>query len=133
MSAIFLHMVRALRSTALLLTFVALQLTLLGGAAACAQVARPQTERLATPGPTVVHRAVMATEHDCDAPQGESQSPSRDRNTCAQMVVCALAVDSPAAHTTTLATRATYLRIDGVSVLTPPSYVMAPELPPPRA
>lgn len=121
-------MIRALRTTALLLTFVAMQLTLLGGAAACTESMRPQQQVLAT----AVHRAGMVMDHDCDAPRRESQSPSRDRSTCAQMVVCALSVDSPAAHTVALATRVSYVRIDGVSVRTPPSYTAAPELPPPR-
>lgn len=126
------HMVRILRSTTLLLTFVAMQLTLLGAEAACTQSVRRQTDAGASSGLSAAQTSDKAMGHDCGAPARESQSPTPDRGSCAQMIVCALTVDSPTAHTVVLATSAPTVRVDGLSVRTPPSFVLAPELPPPR-
>ena len=121
-----------LRSTTLLLTFVALQLTLLGGEAACMKSVRRQTDAGASSGLSATRASDMAMGPDCSAPERESQSPTPDRGSCAQMIVCALTVDAPTAHTVALAASAPTVRVDGLSVRTPPSFVLAPELPPPK-
>lgn len=126
---------RPLRLLTALLSFVALQGTLLGSASACAQAAAPA--RVAVPGTAIAMEnmtdaTVGAVEHHCDTPEQGPREPGPSDQHCATMLVCAFAVDSPVGVTLTVASSTPSARVDGQSLRTPPSLGVAPELPPPK-
>ncbi len=126
---------RFLRLLTALLSFVALQGTLLGSASACAQTAAPARGAVAGNAMAMENRTdatVGAVEHHCDTPAQAPREPGPSDQHCATMLVCAFAADSPVGVTLTMASPTPSARVDGQSRRTPPSLGVAPELPPPK-
>ena len=126
---------RVLRFLTGLLSFVALQGSLLGSAGLCALTAAPARGAVAGSAmamATMTDAPGGAVGHHCDTPAQEPRDPKPSNQHCATMLVCAFAVDSPVAVTLTVASSMLSARVDGLSLRTPPSLGVAPELPPPR-
>lgn len=128
-------MQRVLRFLTGLLSFVALQGSLLGSAGLCALTAAPA--RGGAAGNAMAMASLTdanagAVGHHCDTPVQEPREPGPSDQHCATMLVCAFAVDSPVAVTLTVASSMLSARVDGLSLRTPPSLGVAPELPPPK-
>ena len=128
----FLSMRSVVRSLTVVLSFLSLQLSLLGSAAACMSPNDGATG--ATGGASAM--AAMATdgsEHHCNTPERDSHAPAPTQQHCATMIICAFALDAPTSITETVAPSRVATGVLGISQRTPMSHVVAPELPPPRA
>ena len=133
-------MSRIVRLLTLVVSFAALQLTLLGGGPGCPMPGAAATvsgrdglvapARAAMAGMTMAAPAATpdATPPHDHVPCDESAAPQA----CQTMAPCLFAVLAPLASTE-LPTSAPQSRLIAALVLTPPSETAAPELPPPRA
>lgn len=128
----FPHMRTIVRSLTVVLTFLSLQLSMLGGGAACASRITAATG--AAGGVTPMGAmAPDGSEHRCNSPQRDSRTPTPTEQHCASMIICAFALDAPMLMTMAVAPSRVATGVHGISQRTPTSYVVAPELPPPRA
>ena len=125
----------AARSLTVLLGFLAMQLSLLGSAAAClASRGTPTGE----PGSDNAAMASMpATARDagdqhCNTPVRDSRTPVPNEQHCALMIACATSLDAPTGIALSVAAARVPSRVGGISERTPASFIVAPELPPPR-
>ena len=126
----------AIRSLTAVLSFLAMQLSLLGSATGCASGfgGSAATGGAATMAMTMA-MPLPATDsgaHDCSTPPGRSHTPAPGDQHCTSMTMCAFALDTPIGMTLEVATSTVPSRIEGISERTPTSSNAAPELPPPR-
>jgi hypothetical protein len=122
------------RITALATGLLVLQLTLLGGAAPCADHggALAETGHAKSGGPVNAAATATAGHEDCDgAPTEPGRTESTGRS-CIGMISCItpmlqLGAELAAPNGVTIS------RVAAVPLLEPPTRTTAPELPPPRA
>lgn len=127
---------RVLRFITGLLSFVALQATLLGSVGGCAQLSAPGLDAVSGNAMAMANMTdpvASAVERHCDTPEQGPHTPAPSDQHCATMLVCAFAMDSPVAVTLSVASSFVSAGVDGPSLRTPPSLGAAPELPPPKA
>ena len=119
-----------------MLSFVALEATLLGSLGGCAQMFAAAPGAVSGSAMAVANMTdpvASAVERHCDTPQQRPHTPAPSDQHCATMLICAFAMDSPVAVTLSVASSPLPSRVEGPSLRTPPSLGSAPELPPPKA
>ncbi len=120
------------RVLSLLISFIALQFSLVSGGPACMAGAAEIAGAPAVMGAMSATTAFAATGDHCARPHRGPRTPTPADQHCASMIVCVFAVDAPTSVTLAAGPSRVLSCVDGISERTPMSDVAAPELPPPR-
>ena len=131
---VYIHAMRRTgRVLTILFSFLALQLSLLSGGPACMAAAVQAGGLSAVMGAGFGMPASAETDDHCAPPHRGSHAPAPIDQHCASMIICAIALDAPSSVTLADAASRGLSGVHGISERTPMSYIVAPELPPPRA
>ena len=127
-------MLRALRLLTLVLSFAALQLTLLGGGPGCALPGSPSAAAASMVGMDMggAPKANAASHGDRERTPAAPCEDSSSAQACRSMAPCLFALSLPQPSVTASDAPAV-VPILAIRALAPRSVTSAPELPPPRA